>query len=397
MSHVLIRILKNPSTPGILLVIAALLALVIYNSPLANWYETWLHTPVSIYIGDFSIDKDLRHWIDDGLMMIFFLLIGLELKREFFIGELKDPKQILLPAMAALGGMLVPALIYVAFNYNDPESLRGWAIPSATDIAFAIGVLSLLGNRIPLSLKVFLVTLAVLDDLGAILIIALFYSSELSGSALIMAALFILILFSINMKGVKSLTVYGVVGVLLWASVIKSGVHATLAGVIIAFSIPLRVESNEHDHCHDAPLIRLEHELQPWVSFLILPLFAFANAGVPLSGITIETLTNSVILGTALGLFIGKQLGVFGFSYLAVKLGWANLPRGISWLQLYGVSILAGIGFTMSLFIGTLAFEQYGGNGEMTSVRLGILISSFLSAIIGFIILHIAAKRNPEK
>ncbi|MCG6935030.1 MAG: Na+/H+ antiporter NhaA, partial [Proteobacteria bacterium] len=370
--------LRLESAGGILLIVAALLALVMINSPLSDIYNALLRTPVEIRIGTFEIAKPLLLWINDGLMAVFFFTVGLELKREFMEGELSSLSQVMLPAVAATAGIVVPALLYTWFNYDDPVRLRGWAIPSATDIAFALGILALLGKRVPTSLKLFLMTLAILDDVGAIVIIALFYTSNLSLASLSVAGSALVLLFIMNRRGVVSIPAYILVGLVMWASVLKSGVHATLAGVALAFMIPMR-DPARPDY---SPSRQLEHELHPSVAFVILPLFAFANAGVPLSGFTIAHLLEPVTIGVILGLFVGKQVGVFTVSWLMVKLKWAKLPEGASWPQVYGIALLCGIGFTMSLFIASLAFE-YSGQEYIKSVRLGILVASFLSALTG--------------
>ena len=366
---------------GIVLAFAAVLAMIVANSPLHDLYHAFIHAPVSVQIGNFSIDKDAHHWINDGLMAVFFFLVGLELKREALIGELSDIKQILLPAVCAVGGMIFPALIYMAFNHGDSVSMQGWAIPTATDIAFAIGVLSLLGDKVPNSLKVFLVSIAIFDDLGAIIIIALFYTSELSLVSLGVAAVCLPLLFLLNRMNVVRLTPYFMIGLVLWAAMLKSGVHATLAGVLLAFFIPLR---NKKDPEH-SPLEELEHDLHNTVAFGILPLFAFANAGISLAGTSISSLFHGVPLGIAAGLFIGKQIGVMLPFILAVKLKLAAAPKNTTIMQIYGVSLLCGIGFTMSLFVSGLAF---GGIPEGYDPRLGIILGSLVSGVIGYLILR---------
>lgn len=375
--------LKLESASGILLVLAGVLAMLLANSPLASHYNRLLDFPLAVHVGGLAIAKPLLLWINDGLMAVFFLLIGLEVKREVLEGELADRARIALPAFGALGGMLVPASIYVGFNWGDPGGLRGWAIPSATDIAFALGVLQLLGNRVPVGLKVFLLTLAIMDDLGAIVIIALFYTSELSIVSLLLAAAAVTTLVAINIGRVTRVAVYLVVGLILWVCVLKSGVHATLAGVATALAIPMRDASR----ASRSPLREVEHALHPWVAFGILPLFAFANAGVSLAGLSPGNLLDPIPLGIALGLFVGKQVGVFAFAWLAVVLGLARLPAGVNWRQLYGAAILCGIGFTMSLFIGSLAFDQAAA-GAAVNDRLGILVGSVVSAIAGYLFLR---------
>ncbi|WP_049237365.1 Na+/H+ antiporter NhaA [Moraxella canis] len=375
------RFLELEAAGGIVLAAAALLAMIVANSPLKSFYDAFIHAPVVVQVGAFEIAKDAHHWINDGLMAIFFFLVGLELKREALVGELSDIKQIMMPALAAVGGMVVPALIYAAFNYDNPEQLAGWAIPAATDIAFALGVLSLLGNRVPNALKVFLVSIAIFDDLGAIVIIALFYTSDLSLFSLAVAAVCFPFLFVLNRMNVVRLTPYLLIGLVMWAALLKSGVHATLAGVLLAFFIPLR---NKNDPEH-SPLEELEHDLHNTVAFGVLPLFAFANAGISLAGTSIDTLLHPVPLGIAAGLFIGKQIGVMAAVFFCLKLGLAGLPKGTTVKQLYGVSMLCGIGFTMSLFISGLAF---GGIPDGFDPRLGIILGSIISGVIGYVILR---------
>ena len=377
--------IKQDSASGILLIIAAVLALLLANSPLDWLYAALLDTPMEVKIGALHLAKPLLLWINDGLMAIFFLLIGLEVKREVLEGELSRADQILLPGLGAIGGMLVPAAIYVWFNYDNPLAIDGWAIPAATDIAFALGILALLGDRVPLSLRVFLMALAIFDDLGAIIIIALFYTADLSMTSLMLAGAAVLTLVLMNLLRVTRTAAYVLVGVVLWIAVLKSGVHATLAGVILGLMIPLR-DSHKPER---SPLRDLEHSLHPWVAFLIVPVFAFANAGVVLSGVTLSTLAEPVPIGVIGGLFVGKQLGIMLFCGAAILLGWAKLPNGASWWGFYGVSILCGIGFTMSLFIASLAFEHTGTNGQIAADRLGILIGSGLSAVVGFGILRL--------
>ncbi|XPV76593.1 MAG: Na+/H+ antiporter NhaA [Desulfovibrio sp.] len=379
--------LQLESSSGILIILAALLAMGVENSPFSEVYHTALNTIGEVRIGDYSLSKPVLLWINDGLMAMFFFLIGMEIKREVVDGELADPQQIILPAIAAVGGMAVPAVVYYLINSNDPVALNGWAIPAATDIAFALGVLSLLGNRVPMSLKIFLMTLAIIDDLGAIIVIALFYSSGLSMLSLVTAAVLILLLYIMNRKGVDRVGPYLLIGTLLWIAVLKSGVHATLAGVVLAQFIPMK------DREGGSPLKRLEHDLHPAVAFIILPVFAFANTGVPLAGFTMAALTAPIPLGILAGLTIGKQIGVFGFAVIALKCGVGRLPKGMNWSALYGVSALCGIGFTMSLFVSSLAFEQVTVQAGVDE-RIGILVGSVLSAIIGYIVL---ARVFPEK
>lgn len=383
--------LRLESASGILLLIAAILAMAVENSAAKNLYDALLGTSVEIRIGEFEIAKPLLLWINDGLMAVFFFLIGLEVKREILAGELSDPSHVVLPIIAAIGGMAIPAAIYASINWDDPIAMKGWAIPSATDIAFALGVLALLGSRVPQSLKLFLMTLAIIDDLGAIIIIAVFYTADLSFSSLLIASIAIIALFTLNRRSVLGLTPYVLVGLVLWAAVLKSGVHATLAGVLTAFFIPFKKISGESL----TQLEKLEHDLHPSVVFGILPLFAFANAGIPFEAMTLEFLIHPVPLGIAAGLFFGNQLGVFGFSLFAIKLGISKLPHDVSWLQLYGVASLCGIGFTMSLFVGSLAFEQ-GGPDFAVDDRLGILVGSLASGILGYVILRFASKYKSQ-
>ncbi|MDD5717268.1 MAG: Na+/H+ antiporter NhaA [Sulfuricurvum sp.] len=379
----LLDFLKLESATGIMLMIAMLMAMIMANSFLSPFYDSFVSMPVVVSIGTFVIAKPLLLWINDGLMAVFFFMVGLEIKREVIEGSLRTPSAIALPAIAAFGGMAIPALIYTWFNYNDPVAIGGWAIPSATDIAFALGILTLLGNRIPSSLKLFLLALAIIDDLGAIIIIALFYTSELSIFSMIAALVLIAVLIMMNRKGVVNHTAYILVGVVLWAAVLKSGVHATLAGVILGLLIPLKTNK--------ASFHTLEHSLQAPVNFVILPIFAFANTGIGFGNITVKDFTDNVTLGIALGLFFGKQLGVFLFSSAAIFLGFGKLPYGVSWMQLYGVSVLSGIGFTMSLFIGSLAFENARVIGiDLADERLGVLLGSLISAFVGYIVLKLS-------
>lgn len=375
--------LRLEAAGGIVLVVAAVLAMLVANSALSPYYESLLSVPFTITLGEAGISKPVLLWINDGLMAIFFFLIGLEIKREYLVGELSDPAKVMLPVIAAVGGMAAPALIYAALNWEDPIALAGWAIPSATDIAFALGVLSLLGDRVPSSLKLFLMTLAIVDDLGAIVIIALFYTVDLSTLALAIASAALGVLYLMNRRGVLSMAAYLFVGLILWVSVLKSGVHATLAGVLIAFMIPHRCEPG----ATVTQLEKLEHDLHPLIAFGILPLFAFANTGISLAGVTFDMLLHPIPLGIALGLFLGNQLGIFGLSWLAIKLKIAELPAGATWLQLYGVGMLCGIGFTMSLFVSSLAFEQ-GGHVAVVDDRLGILLGTLASAIGGYCLLR---------
>jgi NhaA family Na+:H+ antiporter len=378
--------MRMDAASGILLVVVAILAMLIENSPLSWLYSTFLETPVEVRVGTLHLAKPLLLWINDGLMAVFFLLIGLEVKREVLEGELSRLDQIVLPGLGAIGGMLFPAAIYIWLNQGNEIALNGWAIPAATDIAFALGVLALLGNRVPLSLRVFLMALAIFDDLGAIIIIAIFYTSDLSVTSLTFALAATASLIALNLFKVTRVAAYIIVGSVLWIAVLKSGVHATLAGVIIGLAIPLR----DSRQPQNSPLRNVEHSLHQWVAFAIVPIFAFANAGVSLSGLSLNNLLEPVPLGIAAGLFIGKQLGIMLFCGLAILLGWAQLPRGASWAGLYGVSLLAGIGFTMSLFVTSLAFEHTGPGGPISADRLGILIGSGLSGLAGYLMLRFA-------
>ncbi|WP_337996096.1 Na+/H+ antiporter NhaA [Oleispirillum naphthae] len=372
---------------GLLLLLAAALAIFLDNSAFAPLYDALLATPFSVRLGEAGLDKPLLLWINDGLMALFFVLVGLEIKREILVGRLSSPRRAALPVIAAVGGMGAPALVFVLFNLGSPENLGGWAIPTATDIAFAIGVLALLGPRVPPGLKIFLMALAVIDDLGAIVIIALFYTAGLSTVALSVAAACIVLLAALNRLHVTRLTPYALVGAVLWVAVLKSGVHATLAGVVVALAIPARGHAPEDP----SPLERLEHRLHGWVNFFIMPVFAFANAGVPLAGVGLADLLSPLTLGIGLGLFLGKQAGVMGASWLAVRTGLAGLPEGVTWRAMYGVSLITGIGFTMSLFIGMLAFADPAHAG---AVRMGVLGGSFASAALGFAWLRLLPVRR---
>lgn len=384
--------LQKESAGGILLMISAALAMIIANTFLEPYYQLLLTTPVTVGVGKLLIAKPLLLWINDGLMAVFFFLVGMELKREIVEGELSDIRKIILPGIGAVGGMLFPALIFVAFNYQDPTNLQGWAIPAATDIAFALGILSLLGKRVPLSVKVFLTSLAIFDDIGAVLIIAFFFTSKISLLALAIAAACILVLWILNRRGVTAKSPYLLVGIIMWVATLKSGVHATLAGVVLAMFIPLKNEANPEY----SPLKSLEHDLHKTVAFFILPIFAFANAGIDLTQMQVGQVLHGVPLGIAAGLFLGKQAGIFGLCWVAIKLGWAKLPDGVNWLGLYGTALLCGVGFTMSLFIGSLAFEETGNN-LIFDERIGIIAGSILSAVAGFIILKFAFKKTVEE
>ncbi|MEG5265076.1 Na+/H+ antiporter NhaA [Pseudomonas sp. JDS28PS106] len=375
------RFFAAESAGGLILMAAALTALLVANSPWADIYFATLHTKI--------VGLSIEHWINDGLMAIFFMLVGLEIKREMLVGQLSNWSQRALPGFAALGGMLAPALIYIAVNWSDSETLGGWAIPAATDIAFALGVLSLLGKRVPISLKIFLSALAILDDLGAVLIIALFYTSGLSVTMLLASLAVIIFLVVLNRCGVTRLLPYLIAGGLLWFFMLQSGIHATLAGVILALCVPL----GDAETASKSPLLFLEEKLHPWVAFAVVPIFGFANAGVSLVGLSPGNLLEPVPLGVTLGLLLGKQIGVFGLAALAIRTGLAKLPEQCDWLQLYGVALLCGIGFTMSLFIGALAFP---GNPHLVDeVKVGVLVGSVLSAILGVVVL-LRAKRHPS-
>jgi len=383
--------LKMESAAGIVLMAAAVLALVAANTGAAGLYSYFIDTPVEVRIGALEIAKPLFLWVNDGLMAIFFFLVGLELKREFLEGELSRPANILLPVVGAVGGMAVPVAIYLFINQHEPAGMDGWAIPAATDIAFALGILTLLGNRVPISLKVFLVSLAIFDDLGAIVIIAIFYSGDLSSTALVIATACLVALSVMNRRNVMSVSSYIFVGLIMWIAVLKSGVHATLAGVALAAFIPMR-DPRKSDY---SPLRELEHDLHQVVAFGVLPMFAFVNAGIDLSGVGLADLMHEVPLGIAAGLFIGKQVGIFLLCFIAIKLGFARLPDGANWGGLYGVSILCGVGFTMSLFVGSLAFENTVLDPELVfDERLGIILGSVLSGIMGYVVLHLTLPRT---
>lgn len=378
----------HEASGGVVLLVAAVAALILANSPLAPLYGALLDTHVSVRIGEFGLDRNLLHWINDGLMVIFFFNVGLEIKRELLEGELSTLKQASLPAIGALGGMIVPAIIYTWINWGDQHALRGWAIPTATDIAFAIGVLALLGPRIPSSLKIFLLALAIIDDLGAIIIIALFYTANLSLTALSLAALGIAALFVLNRRGVTHTAAYVLVGTFVWLCVLQSGVHATLAGVITAIAVPLLPVGNGNGDS-ETLAAKLQDSLHPWVTFGVLPAFAFANAGVSLAGLTPEKLMSPIPLGIALGLLIGKAIGVFSFTTGAIALGIGARPEGSSRIQMFGVAVLAGIGFTMSLFIGMLAFPE---PQHAADIRIGVLSGSICAALLGYAILRFAKR-----
>ncbi|EEQ10466.1 Na(+)/H(+) antiporter nhaA 2 [Yersinia mollaretii ATCC 43969] len=381
------QFLRQEAAGGMILIFAAIVALFMANTSLQGIYHSFLDVPVSVKIASLDISKPLLLWINDGLMAIFFLVVGLEVKRELMEGSLAGRDKAVFPAIAALGGMLAPALIYLLFNGADEVTRQGWAIPAATDIAFALGVMALLGPRVPTSLKVFLLALAIIDDLGVIIIIALFYTHEVSVQALAIAAAAIALLGYMNWRGVGKTSAYLLVGLVLWVCILKSGVHATLAGVIVGFMIPLHTKNKR------SPSESLEHGLHPWVAYLILPLFAFANAGVSLQGVSLSGLTSLLPMGIASGLFIGKPLGIFIFSWLAVKLGIAKLPDTINFKQIFAVSVLCGIGFTMSIFIASLAFE--GADLALTTYsKLGILLGSTSAAIVGYSLLRLVLPAN---
>ncbi len=379
--------LRLEAAGGLVLMGAAVLALLVANSPLADWYAALLDLPLAISIGRFGIAKPLLLWVNDGLMAVFFFLIGLELKREVLEGHLSSLRQASLPAFAAVGGMLVPAAFYTAFNWTDSVAMKGWAIPAATDIAFALGVLSLLGERVPAALKAFLLSVAIFDDLGAIVVIALFYTADLSSLSLAVAAGLILGLAALNRLGVLRPAAYFLIGIALWVAVLKSGVHATLAGVVSAMFIPLRVPAESQSQAPESPLRHLEHILHPWVAFGILPVFALANAGVPILELSISDALHPVPLGIVAGLFLGKQIGVLALCWIATRMRIASLPQGVSWRQLHGAALLCGIGFTMSLFIASLAFEQ-GNTAYLGLERVGIVIGSVVSGLLGYIVLR---------
>lgn len=383
------KFLKMESAGGILLMISAVAAIIIANSPLKSFYSLFLTIPIEIKISTLEIAKPLILWINDGLMAVFFFLVGLELKRELLEGELSDKRNIILPGIGAIGGMIIPAAVYVIFNFNDPIAIKGWAIPAATDIAFALGILSLLGSKVPITAKIFLTSLAIFDDIGAILIIAFFYTENISLLALLVVLLCIPILLLLNRKDVISKSPYILIGIIMWIATLKSGVHATIAGVLLAMFIPLRSEKDPNI----SPLKTMEHDLHSVVAFFILPVFAFANAGLSFDGMGIDKLIHDVPLGIALGLFFGKQIGIFGLSWIAIKMKIAVMPKGMNTKILYGIAILCGVGFTMSLFIGSLAFEETGVN-LLFDERLGIILGSLFSGILGYLVLKSSLKNK---
>lgn len=383
----LLNFFRGESAVGVLLIIATILAMLLANSPFAQVYQNFLDIPVVVSIHQFAIAKPLLLWVNDGLMAIFFFMVGMEIKREVLEGSLSHVSKIVVPAFAAIGGMVVPALVYVVFNWDDPIGMQGWAIPMATDIAFALGILSLLGKRVPAELKIFLLALAIIDDLGAIIVIALFFGHGLSTSALAVSGCFIAVLIFMNWRGTTNNTAYILVGIIVWAAVLKSGVHATIAGVIVGLLIPLR---NNKESFHE-----LEESLHGPVNYAILPLFAFVNTGVNFSGVSAKDFVDNVTVGITLGLFLGKQFGIFSFSVLAIVLRLGKLPDGLNYGHLYGVAILGGIGFTMSLFIGSLAFEcTEGACINMTDERIGILLGSLLSGGMGYLVLKWSLAKN---
>ena len=377
---------KLEAASGLILLIAAIIALVISNSSFSNLYFDTLNQYLFVGINDFGLKLSIHHWINDLLMAIFFFFVTLEIKREFIQGELSNLKKALLPIIGAIGGMVVPALVYVFINFGNTETLNGWAIPSATDIAFSLGILSLLGSRVPISLKIFLTALAIIDDLGAILIIAFFYSGDLSISYLSLILISYILLLILNKFGVKKFMPYLIIGTFMWFFTYKSGIHATIAGVLLASTIPHRIKDKDF-----SLLIKLEHAISPYVAFMIMPIFAFANAGVSLEGLSLMSLLEPVPLGILLGLFVGKQIGVMLISFIAVRLGVAQMPDKSSWLSLYGVSILTGVGFTMSLFVGNLAFVE--NIQYIDGVKIGVLSGSLLSTVFGYFILLYASKK----
>lgn len=372
--------IKLESTAGIVIGVATLLAIVIKNSPAESFYDCLLASPLTFKIGDFLLTKPALLWVNDFLMAIFFLLVGLELKRERFEGQLSIKENRNLPAFAALGGFILPAIVYAYINWGNVVTIKGWAIPASTDIAFALGVLSLLGKRIPASLKLCLLTLAIFDDLAAVLIIAFFYTADISATWLSFSLFPITLLIILNNYSIRFLPFYLILGWILWVCILKSGVHATISGILLAFFVPLKIDNMSNN----SPLKKLEHYIHPWVSFVILPLFAFFNAGISFKEVSLNLLTQPIALGIFIGLFIGKQLGVMLFSVIGIKLQYCKLPEGTTWLQYYGMAVITGVGFTMSLFIGMLAFHDFE---QQTSMRLGVIIGSLLSGIVGYTIL----------
>lgn len=383
------RFIKTDASTGIILVLSAALALVLANSMFSNSYNEFLEFPVSISLGDFAISKPLVLWVNDGLMALFFFVVGLEIKRELFYGQLSHKDQVILPFLAAVAGIIFPALIYVAFNYQDAVAMNGWAIPSATDIAFALGIFILFGKHLPPSLKLFLLSVAIIDDIGAVIIIAIFYSEELAPYSLIIASIGLVTLFLFNRLKLENKTPFILVSVIVWAAVLKSGVHATLAGFAVAWFIPIARQKSA------SMSYQIEESLHPWISFFVLPLFAFANAGVGLTNASVDELFTPISIGIIGGLFIGKQLGIFTACFIAIKLKLCRLPKDATWSQLYGVCLLCGVGFTMSLFIGSLAFEEQG-LAYQTQVKVGVLIGSLISAIAGTLLIRKSINKVPK-
>lgn len=384
----LAQFFSSDAAPGLLLMLAALLALIANNTLFAPYYSEFLDVPIVVKVGALEIAKPLLLWVNDGLMAVFFFVVGLEIKREIAEGQLSTIDRAALPLIAALGGVAVPALIFAGINSGSPETMSGWAIPAATDIAFALGILALLGRGVPVSLKIFLLAVAIIDDLAAIVIIAVFYTDGVSLAALGIGAVGFTVLMAMNRMGVLRLAPYILVGIVIWVAVLKSGVHATLAGVMIALTVPLKVPEGQK-----SPLKAAEHGLHPWVAYMVLPMFAFANAGVSLQGITLSALAEPLVLGIAAGLFVGKQIGVLSFAWLGVKTGLCRLPENATWLHVYGIACLTGVGFTMSLFIGTLAFDSAD---QLNQVRLGVLLGSTLSALMGVAVLKYAMRDAPQ-
>ena len=390
MTNKIIQFFKMETSGAILLIVMTALALIISNSPWYPYYNAILTTPISIYFGTAGLDKPVLLWINDGLMAIFFCMVAIEIKRKIYADPSVGWKHMAFPGIGAAGGVLIPALIYILLNYSHSEYIHGWAVPTATDIAFSLGILMLLGDRVPASLKLFLIMLAVMDDLSAIVVIALFYTGNISLMALALTVAATIILFTMNYFKVKYVIAYIWVGIFVWICMIQSGVHATLTGVFVGFALPMGIKG-EHGV---SPSLQMEHELKHWVNYMHLPIFAFANAGVPLTGVSLSLLLEPLPMGIALGLFIGKPLGVFSFVWGAVRIGWIKLPDDLDWQQIFGVAMLAGVGFTMSLFIGTLAF----GDELLMRIRIGVLTGSFIAAVSGYMYLHyIYKKRRPEK
>lgn len=383
------KFFKLESVGGIILFATAIAAMILDNTAASPYYNNFFNTLFSIQAGPYKLEKPLFLWISDGLMVVYFLLVGLEIKREIFTGELQNPAKVILPAICALCGLLAPAAIYAAINWQNPFAIHGWAIPVATDIAFSLGILSLLGKRVPVSLKIFLTALAIMDDIGAIFIIAVFYGTDLSYSAMFYALIAILGIFILNRLKIKNLGMYCLAGVVLWLCIINSGVHATVAGILLAFLIPINADPNK------SPLHKLEHILHPWATFLVLPIFALANAGVSLSGLTWDITLNTVTIGIFLGLFIGKQFGIFSSFWLMVKMGFVSLPPHVTWCKVYGIALICGVGFTMSLFIGNLAFLSDTASSEYARmVRVGVISGSLLSGLLGYIVLRSCTRHH---